>query len=160
MAKRSRELRRLAMWFAPNLIVAASFLGALWWIKPKNLVLVEVLTAAAAIFVLGYSLFIGNRESRRLDEVQRASWGFASGHGWVWGGFATIVLGLVPPVVNWQIDLVNAVVRQAGHGKLPPDATNHLALQLAFSFGGTLVMVMQTLAIIVAAVIWNRRMSR
>jgi hypothetical protein len=74
------------------------------------------------------SLFLGKRESRRWDEVQSASVGFASANSWVWGGFATILLLMVPPVMNWLVDLVNAVVQRAGHGS--PDMTNHLAVRL------------------------------
>jgi hypothetical protein len=143
---------RLALWFSPNVIVLAGFVVAIRWMKP-NPVIAEVLSAVAAIFVMGYSLFLGKRESRRWDEVQSASWGFASAHGWVWGGFATMLLLMVPPVMNWLVDLVN--VRGTGS----PDMTNHLAVRLAFFCGTGLVMVMQTLAFVVASVVWQRRMG-
>jgi hypothetical protein len=148
---------RLALWLSPVVIVVAGFLVAMPWVKSQNPVVIEVLSAVAAIFVMGYSLFLGERQSRRLDEVQIASQGFASAHGWVWGGMAAMLLLMVPPVMNWLVDLANAVVNVLGSGS--PDMTNQGAVRLAFFFGVTLVMVMQTLGIIVATVIWWRRMG-
>jgi hypothetical protein len=152
---------RLALWFSPVVIVAVGFLVVLWWTKPKNPVVVEAMTAVAAIFVLSYTHFLGKRESRRWDEVQRAGWGFASGSGG-WGTFVTMVLLMVPPVMNWLIGLVNAVVaaaQHAAHRAMPPDVANHLAVQLAFWFGIMLVILMQAVASVVAHVVWWRRMS-
>ena len=64
-----------------------------------------------------------------------------------------MLLLMVPPVMNCLVDLVN--VRGTGS----PDVSNHFAVRLAF-FGGTgLVMVMQTLAFVVASVVWQRRMA-
>lgn len=148
----------LALWFSPIVIVPAGFAVGLLWMKPKNPVVVEVMTAVVVIFVLGYSHFLGKRESRRWDEVQRAGWGFASAHAG-WGYFATMLLLMVPPVMNWLVELVNAVVEHAGHHRLSPDVANHLAVQLAFWCGITLVMVMQALAHVVATVVWWRRMA-
>ena len=149
---------RLALRFSPVVIVAASFFGALLWMKPQNAVVVQVLTAVTAIFVVGYSGLVGKRESRRWDEVQRAGWGFGSAHAG-WGYFATMVLLMVPPVMNGLVSLVDAVVERAGHHRLSPDMANHLAVQLAFWCGITLVVVMQTLASLVANVFWWRRMG-
>jgi hypothetical protein len=144
---------RLALWFAPNIIVAAGFFAVLRWLKPENPVVVQALTVVVGVFVLGYSLFLGKRESLRWDEVQRASQGFASANGWVWGGFATMLLLMVPPVMNWFIDLVNVL------GTGSPDSTNRTAVRVAFFCGIALVMVMQTLGIIVFSVVWWRRMG-
>jgi len=148
---------RLALWFLPVVVVAAGFFATLWWLKPSPAV-AEVLTAVATIFVVGYSGFIGKRESQRWDEVQRAGWGFASAHAG-WGYFGTMVLFVLPPVMNWLVDLVNAVVEHAAHHRLSPDVANHVAVQLAFWFGITLVMLMQTLASVIATIVWWRRMG-
>ena len=156
--KDSRKLGRLALWFSPVVIVAGGFLGALFWLKPRNVLVVEILTAAVAIFVMFYSGFLAKKESRRWDEVQRAGWAFGSAHGGC-GYLASIVLLMVPPVMNWLADLVNAVVQRASHGHLTPDMANHVAVQLAFAFGITVVIVMQTLASAVATVLWWRRMG-
>lgn len=156
--KEVRTLGRLALWFSPVVIVFVGFFGALAWFKPKNPVVVEVMTAVAGIFVLGYTSYVGRRESRRWDEVQRASWGFASTNGG-WGTFATMTLLMVPPVMNRLIDFVNAVVERAGRQHLSPDMANHLAVQLAFWFGVMLVILMQALASVIATVVWWRRMG-
>src|SRR5689334_13294231 len=155
-ARGLRKLGRLALWFSPVMIAAACFVLAIRWLSPGPVVS-EVLSAVLGIVVLGYCLFLGHKESRRWDEVQRASQGFASANGWVWGGFATLVLLMVPPVMDWLVDLVNAVVN--ARGTRTPDITNHLAVRMAFAFGIVLVMAMQTLAITVFTVIWNRRMG-
>jgi len=147
---------RLALGFSPVIIALAGFIGLFRWMQPSP-VAAGALTAVFAIFVLGYSLFLGNRESRRLDEVQRASLAFASANGWVWGGFATIVLLMVPAFMDGLVDLVNALASR--HGNVPPDMTNHLAMRMAVSLGIVLVMVMQTLAIVVFSIVWHRRMG-
>lgn len=139
-----------ALQFSPVVIVVVGFFTAILWLKP-NAAVVSVLTAAASIFVMGYTLFLGKMLSRRWDEVQRASVGFANTHGWVWGGYAALVLLMVPQVMNWLVDLVNEL---GSH-----DMTNQLAVRLAFFFGVILVMVMQTLAIVVASIVWQRRMG-
>jgi hypothetical protein len=139
---------RLVLWFLPVVVVVVIFFAAITWLKPKPVV-AQVMSAVVAIFVLGYSLFLGNRESRRWDEVQRTGQGFASAKGWVWGGFATLLLLMVPPVMNWLVDLVNVL------GARSPDVT----VRMAFFFGVTLVMVMQALGIAVASRLWWRRMG-
>jgi hypothetical protein len=60
--------------------------------------------------------------ARVLDEVQKAGVGFAHSNGWVWGGFATILLLMLPPVMNWLIDTVGDsphVSRIAGDHRFP-----------------------------------------
>ena len=146
---------RLALWFSPNVIVLAVLIVALRWMKPTPVV-AAALSVLFAIVVMSYTSFLARREARRWDEVQRASWGFACAHGWISGGGATILLLMVPPVMNWLVDRVNTLVNASG---APPDVANHVAVQMAFTLGGTLVMVMQALAIIVASFVWKRRMG-
>jgi len=150
------KVGRFALWFSPNLIALAVLAIALNWMKPSPVV-AEVMNAVFVIFVLGYTIFLARRAARPWDEVERASWGFATGHGWASGGFATIALFMVPPVMNSLVDLVNGMAQRASHGS--PYLTNQLAVRMAFSFGGILVMVMQALAIVVAARVWKRRMG-
>src|SRR5215813_2956157 len=145
---------RFVLWFSPNLVALAALAIALSWIKPRPVV-AEVMNAVFVIFVLGYTIFLARRAARPWDEVERASWGFATGHGWASGGFAAIALFMVPPVMNWLVDLVNGMAQRASHGS--PDLANQLAVRMAFSFGGILVMVMQTLAIVVAGRVWKKR---
>jgi hypothetical protein len=137
-------------YFLPVGIALAVFIFATKLLHPRPMIS-EGLNVAFTIFVLGYSLFMGRNEARRLDEVQRAGAGFANSNGWVWGGFATLFLLAVPPVINGVVDLVM---------KLPPvgPTDTRLGVRLGLTFGAVLVMVMQALAIVVASIIWGRRM--
>ena len=136
--------------FLPVGIGVALFGAAIKLLHPRPGI-VEVLSAAFTFLVLGYSIFMARQEARRWDEVQRAGAGFANSNGWVWGGFATLFLLAVPPVINGVVDvLLN--VRPAG------SIDTHLAMRLGLTFGATLVMVMQALAIAIASIIWGLRM--
>jgi hypothetical protein len=150
-----RKFARLALRSSPVVIVVAGLFAALPWLKQQNPMVAAVLSGVAVIFVMGYMLFLGQRKHRRLDEVQIAHQRFANSHGWVWGGMATQLLLLVPPVRNWLVDLLNAVVNMLGARS--PEEINHSAVPLALFCGVCLVMLMQSLGVIVAAVIWARR---
>jgi hypothetical protein len=147
---------RRALWFSPVVIVVVGFFAVLWWLKPQNPVVVEVVSTVLAILVMGYSLFLGKRLQQGLDEVQVASQGFAHTHGWVWGGMAAALLLSVPPIMSWLVDLVNAVAMLSTQS---PAMANQTAVRLAFFCGFALVMVMQALGVVVAAVVWWRRMG-
>jgi hypothetical protein len=136
--------------FLPVGLAVAAFVAAIKLLHPRPLI-AEVLTAALTLLVLGYSLFMARQEARRWDEVQRAGAGFANSNGWVWGGFATLFLLGVPPVIDRVVDALMSV-RPAGSMDV------HLAMRLGLTFGATLVMVMQALAIAIASVIWGLRM--
>ncbi len=164
------KVGRAAAWISPVVIALAVFSVVAPWLVRHSVAAVQALTIAFGIFVLGYSLFLGHRMTRGLDEVQKAAGAFASSNGWVWGGFATILLLMLPPVMNWLIDLVNALAMPrtpvGSPGITNPRVAATVAyfnrrtvITMAFFFGGTLVMVMQTLAIFVFSVIWQRRMG-
>jgi hypothetical protein len=148
---------RVALWFSPAVFVVAGLVVAMPWVKQQNPAVAKVLGEVVAIFVACYGIFVVLRLQRRMDEVHLASQGFANSYGWLWGGVATTLLLMVPPVMNWLVDLVNAMVKVRGTGS--PDMTNHLAVQLAFFYGISLVMVMQGLAVSVASVVWWRRIG-
>ncbi len=163
------KIGRGALWFSPVVIALAGFIAVTPWLTRHSPVATQVLSIAFGIFVLGYSLFIGYRMTRGMDEVQKAGAAFANSNGWVWGGFATILLLTMPPVMNWLIDAVNAlamprtIVGPAGTTSPRVAATvaffsRRAAITMAFEFGATLVLVIQTLAIVVFSVIWQRRM--
>lgn len=148
------KIGRYALWLSPVVIVVVGFLAAIPWLKQQNDALVLALTAVASIFVMGYSLFTSHRLQRHLDEVQIASQGFASSRGWVWGAMVTILLLMLPPIANGLIDLANVLSTGS------PDLPDRGAVQLALFFGLILVVLMQLIAVIVAAAIWQRRMER
>jgi hypothetical protein len=142
---------RLAMFFLPVVPVCAGFLIAIHLLHPRPAV-VNVLAAATTFLVLAYALFMARQEARSWDEVQRAGAGFANSSGWVWGGFATLFLLAIPPIMNRAVD---AVMELPGAAR---STDIHLGVRLGLTLGATLVMVMQALAIIVASFIWRRRM--
>jgi hypothetical protein len=164
------KIGRGALWFSPVVITFAGFVAVTPWLARHSPAGTQVLTIAFGIFVLGYALFLGHRSTRGLDEVQKAAGAFASSNGWVWGGFATILLLMLPPVMNWLIDMVNALAMPRAFGG-SPGSTNprvaatvaffnrRAAITMAFVFGAALVMVIQTLAIVVFSFIWQRRMG-
>ena len=142
---------RLAMFLLPVAAVCAVLLAAIHLLQPRPAV-VNGLAAATTFLVLAYALFMARQEARSWDEVQRAGAGFANSSGWVWGGFATLVLLGVPPIINGVVDVFMKIPGAAR------SADSHLAMRLGLTFGAALVMVMQAMAIIVASFIWKRRM--
>ena len=154
MTKRvAGKVGRRALWISPIVIVIGGFIAALHWLKPQNASFVTVLTAAVSIFVMGYTSFLARRVQRRLDEVQIAHQEFANSRGWVWGLSATSLLLLMPPVTNLLIDLASMLSTGS------PDRSNRTSVQVALFFGLALVALIQMVCIIIAAVIWERRMG-
>ena len=154
MTKRvAGKFGRRALWISPIVIVVGGFIAALHWLKPQNAWFVMVLTAAMSIFVMGYTSFLARRVQRRLDEVQIAHQEFANSRGWVWGLCATSLLLTLPPVTNLLIDLANMLSTGSSH------SSNRTSVQVALCFGLILLALIQTVCIIVAAVIWERRMG-
>lgn len=147
------KIGRRALPTLPVAIVIGGFIGWLYWLKPQNKTLVLVMTAVVSLFVIGYTSFLARRMQRRLDEVQIAHQRFAHSRGWSWGLGLALLLLMLPPVTNWLIDLANRLTTGS------PDMLNRSSVQIALFFGFMLVGLMQTVCIIVAAVIWERRMG-
>jgi len=147
------KIGRRALWSSPVVIVVVGFFAAIPWLKQQTDTFVLVLSAVAAIFVMGYALFISHRLQRHLDEVQIASQGFASSRGWVWGVMATNLLLMLPPVANWLIDVANNLSTGSA------DVSDRGAVHVALFFGVMLVVLTQLIAIMVASAIWQRRMG-
>ena len=108
---------------------------------------------ACGDFVGANMTFAVSRQQRRLDEVQLASQGFANANSLIYGAGVTVVLLMLPPVRNWLVDLVN--VQSTGS----PDISDRRAVQLAYTYGASLVVAIQTVIGLVAAGIWWRRMG-
>jgi hypothetical protein len=147
------KIGRYALWTSPIAIVIVGFFAAIPWLKEQNDTFVLTLSAALSIFVMGYAHFLSQRCQRHLDEVQIASQGFASSRGWPWGVMATALLLMLPPVTNRLIDLANVLSTGS------PDTPDRRAVHLALVFGFMLMVLIQALAVIVASVIWQRRMG-
>jgi hypothetical protein len=165
-----RKIGRGALWFSPVVVAFGVFVAVTPWLTRHSPALAQVLTATFGLFVLGYALFMGHRMTQGLDEVQRAAGAFASSNGWVWGGFATLLLLMLPPVMNSLIDIVNALAMPrtlvGSPGITDPRVAatvaffnRRAAITMAFVLGAALVMVIQTLAIVFFSFIWQRRMG-
>jgi hypothetical protein len=147
------KLGRGVLWFSPIVIIVGGFFAAVRWLQPQNATFVMVLTAAVSIFVMAYSGFLARRVQRGLDEVQIAHQEYANSRGWVWGLCVTTLVLMLPPVTNSLIDLANMLSTGSSQ------TSNRTSMQVALFFGLMLVGLVQTACIIVAAVIWERRMA-
>ena len=151
------KLRRLALWLSPAVLLVAALLVAMPWVKEQSPQVAKGLAQAVVMLLACYGVFVVLRQQRRLDEVQIASQGFANSYGWLFGGVATTVLVMMPPVMNWLVDLVDAMAKGRAGGS--PDMTDHLAVRLAFFYAISLVMLVQGLGVCIASVLWWRRMG-
>jgi hypothetical protein len=147
------KIGRRALLISPVVIAIVGFFAVLHWFKPQNNTFVVILSGVLSIFVMGYASFLTRRMQRRLDEVQIAHQEFANSRGLVWGLGATILLLMLTPVTNWLINLANMLSTGS------PDSSNRTSMQVVLFFGVMLVALIQTACIIVAAVIWERRMG-
>ncbi|MBS0374700.1 MAG: hypothetical protein JSR73_08945 [Proteobacteria bacterium] len=144
---------RTTLWILPAVAVVVGLAVAMPWLKLQNPVIAKGLGITGVVFLMGYSLYVTQRQQRRLDEVQVAMQGFANSRGWIWGGMATVLLLLVPPVMDGLVAFVN----EFGTGSA--GTTTALSVRLAFFFGVSLVMMVQALCVSVAAIVWWRRMG-
>jgi hypothetical protein len=146
------RIGRFALWFSP-IVIAIGFI-ALWWLKQEGAASAAVAARVLAISLIVYVTFFSYRQQRRLDEVQIASQGFASLHGWAKGTLVAVLLLMIPGVTDWLVDLVN--IQSTGS----PTLTDRRAVQLAFGYGAALVVTLQGLGWLVAHAIWWRRVGR
>lgn len=145
---------QLALRALPIAIAIAGFFAIQPWLRQQDPAIFQGVIIAFAILMFGYTEWIARRHQRHLDEVELASQRFAIQHGWIGGIVAAVLLLMLPPVMNWLVDL--AITSSNGS----PDAPNRSTVQLAFVWGLMLVVVMQTVGMFVAGIIWWRGMVR
>lgn len=143
------KIGRCALWISPVVIVMAAFFSAIPWLKGQNDVVVLGTGAVASIFVMAYALFLSARVNRRMDEVQRAGQHIAQMQGTTIGWVGAVLVMIVPPAMNALVGLAKNI--SAGS----PDK----AVILGIAFGVMLVVIMQTLGIVIASLIWKRRVG-
>ncbi len=132
----------------PLAIVPVAFLAAGPWLKTAfGTTVTLVAAAAAAIFVMGYSLYLSARWERGLDEVQTAGGTFAAKRGMTIGPVIFALLLLLPPF----LDMMTAVI-----GDAAGVAANRKVVTLAMTFGFGAVVILQTIAMIVINLLWWR----
>ncbi len=145
--------RRLyLLWFVPIVLVAGTVTLLKPWLRQQDPALSFTVTAVAAVFVMGYSVYIASRMQRRMDEVEVAGQGFATRYGWTWGGIATMVLLMIPPLMDGLVNLVN--LQATGSA----ETLSRRAVRLAFVYGACLVVLVQLVCVMVASLVWGRRM--
>ena len=148
-----RKTSHSLLWFAPPIVVTATFFASLPWLADIDETVTLSITAAASIFVVVWGRFVATRMERALDEVELAGQRFAQAKGAVGGTFATILLLLPTPVVDWVTD--NLILMTTGSG----ETLERITVYVGMVFGMVLLIVMQTLGTVVANAIWNRRIS-
>jgi hypothetical protein len=144
------KLVRIALWLSPAALVVVAFFAAMPWLKTLDDVIVTLISAAAAIFVMGYAVFLAARVNRRLDEVEIAGQRFATTQGWMIGCVAAVVVMLFPPALNALADLANAIAMGS------PDK----AVRLGIVIGFMMVVILQTLGVVAVSFWWGRRIGR
>ncbi|HMN46314.1 MAG TPA: hypothetical protein PKE27_17180 [Povalibacter sp.] len=143
---------RLALWTLPGAIAIAGFIAVQPWLRQQDPVVLQSVTIAFVILLFGYGGLVERRHQRHLDEVELASQQFAIKHGWNGGMIAVALLLMLPPVMNWLVDL--AITSSNGSSGVP----NRSTVQLAFFWGFMLVVAMQTVGMFVAGILWWRGM--
>lgn len=144
------KIARCALWVSPLVIPPVAFFPLMPWLRRQDDAVVLGISAALAIFVMGYALFLSARATRRLDEVQIAGQRFAQAQGWTIGIFAAGLVMVFPPAMNALTDLANAIASGS------PDK----AVRLGIVIGFMMVTILQTLGILAVSVWWGRRMGR
>jgi hypothetical protein len=149
----------LALGLLPLVVVAAGFRVAMPWMQldPAR---AAMLGTVAMIFVMGYGFFMATRVlrwQRRLDEVHIASQAFANSYGWVYGGLATTLLLMVPPVMSWVVSLAYSTANVPRISL--PDMAADRAVRMAFFYGISLTLLVQGLVVSLASMIWWRRIG-
>lgn len=150
---RSSSTARQILMIAPPVVVFVLFFAAIPWMKDQNETLVMLITAAAALFVMGYSAFAAIRHQSKLDEVQRAGARFASQAGAMAGSVATVALFLIPPVQNLVVDAASLM------GTGSTQMADRESVLLAFAFGFCALAALQGLGALIAGQIWRSRMD-
>jgi hypothetical protein len=115
--------------------------------RQQNDAISDVIGAACAIFVMGYSVFLAARVNRRLDEVQIAGQRFAQTKGMTIGTFAFVLVMIFPPSMNALVDLANT----AGAGS--PDK----AVKVGIAIGFMLLVFLQAAGMVAVSIWWERR---
>lgn len=138
-----------ALWISPVVIVPVAFFAFMPWLKQQSDAIALGIAAVAAIFVMGYSLFLAARVNRHLDEVEIAGQRFAQAKGLTIGSVAAVLVMLIPPLMNALVDLANTI----GGGS--PDK----AVKLGITIGFMLVVLLQTLGVVGASIWWERRLG-
>ena len=146
----SGTIVRGVLWAAPAILVPALFLASLPWLDDQPEALSLGLAAAAAIFVMGYGIFLSARINRRMDEVEVAGLRYAQTKGMTIGMVAAVLVMMLPPAMNALADVANRI----GSG------SSDEAAKLGITIGFVMVVILQTLGQAGVSIWWRRRIAR
>jgi hypothetical protein len=132
----------------PLIILPIAFFAAVPWLKSLPQEQALLITAAFAIFVIGYANYFTFRQQRGLDEVESASAGYAAQWGVPAGQAAFVLLLLLPPFQAFVSSIVNQFGAEFGVTLSQPGAV----LVMALAFCG--IVILQTIGTFVIYMFW------
>ncbi len=136
----------VALRLLPLVIVPAGYLALVPWLKDVGgPATVTIISAAVAIFVMGYANYFAYSHQRKLDEVQRAGASFAAQWGMSVGQILFVLLVLLPPVQDFATWLVNSV---------EGDAADSGTVVFAMVLGFCGLVVLQTIGTVIVNLVW------
>src|SRR5690606_6146072 len=138
------KVGRWALLLLPIVLVPVAIFASVPWLRQQSDAVALGISAAAAIFVMGYSVLVAERMNRGLDEVQLAGQRFAHTKGMTIVSIGAVLVMLFPPLMNALVSLANTI------GAGSPDK----AVKLGITIGFMLVVILQTLGMAAVSVWW------
>jgi len=131
------------------MIVPALFLTVAPWLKTAiGGGMTSLIAAGLAMSVMAYSLYLSFRAQHCLDEVQLAGGQFAARWGMGIGAVAFAMLSMLPPFWDFAAALLRDAADDSGASR------RIIILAVMFGFGG--VVILQTIGMFVAKLMWWR----
>jgi hypothetical protein len=143
------KIRRLALGLLPIVLLIVVFLAAIPWLgTTTGGPMVSLIGAAVAILAMSYGTYFSIHSQRALDEVEKASEGFAVKWGGHAGRTAFVLLLLMPPFQDVMTAVVNEVAGDPGR------SVDRTVVVFAMTLGVCGVAFLQIIGTLVASVIW------
>ncbi len=137
---------------APAILACVLMVANFEWLKSLPKMTAISIAIGASLFVMAWSYMFARAFQRRLDEVERASQGYAMHHGFTFGVFAVAVLLMIPAFMTWVIETANATaVSLSGSTRVAPF--------LAYVGGFMTLVIVQSVAMAVISAFWWKRRS-
>jgi hypothetical protein len=150
-----RQVRSLLLMVVGLALVMGGFVAAAPWLRENfGATMLSVASLALVVLVLGVTEYFAQRYNRGLDEVQKASQGFAVRWGASAGQIVFILLLMLPPFHDFAASLIHGFVGDAEMS----DHDRVVALAMVFGFGS--LVLLQTIGTFVFGAIWWTRSQR
>lgn len=146
------RLSYIALKALPVFLVAGGFLASAEWLKATlGSTAVTIIGATAAFLVMVYAIYLSARVQRGMDEVQRASAGFAAKWGPSLGHIAFVLLLVLPPVQAALTGLVADIAADPG------ETVDRTVVTFSLTLGFMAVVLLQLLGTVVMNAVWWAR---